>query len=259
MTDMNEMNHEMNENIQDGNTADDAGTGETAGAAAPEAEEEQAIEVVGIEAYDEEPAPEDGEEQQTHSFVSDLFDYVEILVFSVAAVLLVFTLAFRLCRVDGSSMRNTLHDNEMLITTSLVDPKPGDIIVFHMTSETYDHFNEPLVKRIIAVGGQTVRYDYSTMEVFVDGEKIDDGWAHYLDQSGQDIGKLTQYPMYGYDAQTKVFETTVPEGKLFVMGDNRNHSSDSRTIQVGYVDERQVLGKVIANLGDANCGGSARK
>ena len=186
------------------------------------------------------PAP-----QKKESVFSFLFDYLEILVFSACAVLLIFTLFGRLCKVNGSSMRNTLFHEEMLITTSLVTPKAGDIIVFHQTSETNPRLNEPLVKRIIATEGQTVRIDYTRGEVYVDGVLLSEPYVALLDQRGVDIGRWTQVPTYGYDRSTGIFEATVPEGCYFVMGDNRNNSLDSRSAEVGFVDARRVLGKVI--------------
>ena len=197
---------------------------------------------------DPEEAAEAAKTEKRGSFVLTLFEYLEILVFSVSAVLLVFTLCIRLCRVDGSSMLTTLKNGEMLITTSLVTPEPGDIIVFHMTSTVNDHFNEPLVKRIIAKGGQTVRIDYNTSTVYVDGVQVDEPYASFLNSRGQDIGVLTQLPAHHFDRYTGIFEAEVPEGYLFVMGDNRNNSADSRTVEVGFVDERRVLGKVICRL-----------
>ncbi len=183
------------------------------------------------------------------SLAASVLDYIEIVVFSVCAVLICFTLFGRLCSVSGSSMLNTLHDRELLLTTSMGEIEPGDIIVFHQTSDLYPRFNEPLVKRVIATEGQVVRIDYNTGEVSVDGTVIDEPYAVFLDPfTGKPVDGPTSPPGHHYDHATKMFEATVPEGCYFVMGDNRNNSADSRSVEVGFVDTRRVLGKVAVRL-----------
>lgn len=207
-----------------------------------------AAESTGV-APDASPDTENSAGKPGQNVIGSLLDYLEIFAFSVAAVLVVFTMLFRLCRVDGSSMRKTLENGQMLITTSVGEPKPGDIIVFSMTTDSpYYDLNEALVKRVIAKGGQTVRIDCQTGTVFVDGKQLTERYAVLLDSAGHDSGVVQQYPTYGYDRETRMFEVTVPEGHLFVMGDNRNHSTDSRTTIVGMVDGRRVLGRVILRL-----------
>ena len=188
-------------------------------------------------------------EKKKEPFVAVMLEYLEILVLSVCVVLLIFTFGVRLCRVNGKSMMKTLYHNEMLLTASLAEVEAGDIIVFHQTSDTYTRFNEPLVKRVIATEGQTVKINYFDGKVYVDGVLLDEPYISLLNDAGTaEIPYWTLPPAYDFDYTKGIFETTVPEGCLFVMGDNRNNSADSRSIEVGFVDERRVLGKVICRL-----------
>ena len=187
-------------------------------------------------------------EENKGGAVAAVYDYVEMFVFTVAAVILLLTFIVRLCVVSGPSMNTTLLDGERLLVSDLFyTPKTGDVIVFHQTSDLYDAFNEPIVKRVIATGGEYVRIDYKAGKVYVSSDKdfsedevLDESaYAYFADPDG-----VWREAYTGKNYQD--FE--VPEGYLFVMGDNRNVSADSRRSEVGLVDERRVLGKVLLRL-----------
>ncbi len=179
-------------------------------------------------------------------FLKSIFDYVEILAISVLAVLLVFTFCFRICRVDGNSMNNTLIHEERLVTTNLFyTPKQGDIIVFHLSNEYY---TQPLVKRVIALGGQEVRINFTEGKVYVDGELLEEDYAYVKGEKYSIRSDFQKEYMHRESDGSVWFIATVPEGKVFAMGDNRNGSTDSRAYLVGFVDEDCILGKAIIRL-----------
>lgn len=176
------------------------------------------------------------------NIIAELIDYVEIFIFSTCAVLLIFSFFIRVCKVDGPSMNQTLIHGEVLITTNVFyKPEQFDIIVFHQTSEQTDRYNEPIVKRVIATGNHYVKIDFNNSLVYVSEDAIFDAedLINEQDYAYLDIGR---WRMNG------VLETYVPDGKLFVMGDNRNNSADSRSHDIGLVDTRRVLGKVILRI-----------
>ena len=181
---------------------------------------------------------------------ASLFEYVEMFVFAALAVILLMTFAFRLCVVSGPSMNNTLQNGERLIVSDLFyTPKAGDIIVFHQTSEVDDTFNEPIVKRVIATGGQHVKIDYDAKKVFVSNDSTFSE-DEIIDESTYAYFSGNTWKLRGDE------EFHVPEGHLFVMGDNRNNSADSRDqLRVGFVDERRVLGKVLWRITPFNAMG----
>ena len=159
----------------------------------------------------------------------ELYEWVQALVCSVLAVVVLFTFVIRLIGVDGHSMVPTLQHTDRLVVLSPIlyhDYKAGDIVVLRKESFSM----EPIVKRVIAVEGQTVDIDFSAGSVTVDGVELDEPYINEL--TFTDEG--TEFPL------------TLGEGEIFVMGDNRNHSTDSRDTRVGPVDTRYVVGRAVA-------------
>ena len=157
------------------------------------------------------------------------YSWLRTLVCVVLATVLVFTLVVRIVRVDGQSMRETLQNGDILLTVNrhlAGELKAGDIVV---VKKEYFEDGKPIVKRIIATEGQTVDIDFDEGVVYVDGQALEEDYINertYLEEG-------TEFPL------------TVPEGSIFVMGDNRNRSSDSRDSRLGTVDARYVIGKAV--------------
>ncbi len=185
---------------------------------------------------------------QKPSLAATVFDVVEMFAWSVFAVLIIFSFAFRLCRVEGSSMEDTLYDGQNLLLYSLAyTPEQNDIIVFHLTKPNVG-LQKTLVKRVIATEGQKVEIDFQAGTVTIDGKPYADTHAVLKDKFDRYIGVYTLTAEHHYDATAKVFSATVPEGHVFVMGDNRNNSKDSRDLDVGFVDTRCILGKAVLRI-----------
>ena len=158
----------------------------------------------------------------------DVYETVSSLVSALLVVVLVFTFLVRLMGVSGPSMIPTLQDGDrLLVVNSLLcgDYQVGDIVIAR--KETFD--SKPIVKRVIATAGQTVDIDFNLGQVYVDGELLDEDYIND----------------YTYREEGTVFPLTVPEGEVFLMGDNRNHSNDSRDSSLGTVDTRLLIGKAV--------------
>ncbi len=162
-------------------------------------------------------------------FRSELFDWVQNIAIILTAVILIFVFAFRVIGVEGSSMVPTLHDRDWMVISNLFyEPKQGDIVV--LTKKQF--MEQPIVKRIIAVEGQTVDIDFDTGTVKVDGQVLNEPY----------IAEKTKRQ---FDME---FPVTVDENCVFVLGDNRMHSSDSRVSSLGMVDKRYILGRLLIRI-----------
>lgn len=163
---------------------------------------------------------------------SDTYEWLQCVVAALLVCIAAFTFFFRLIDVAGHSMEPTLQNGDKVIVSCRVSRyEPGDIVVLRKDSFK----DEPIVKRIIAVGGQTVDIDYVAGAVYVDGVPLDEPYI-----------KETMY--YSGNPFMQQTHWEVPEGSVFVMGDNRNNSTDSRDNRLGPVDEDYILGKVVFAL-----------
>ena len=198
-----------------------------------------------MDEYNDLPQEEEEAQEEPRRPGAELYEWLQLFLGCVVAAVVLFTCVARLTRVDGESMNNTLQDGELMLIWSLgYTPKQGDIVVLNKTTVILPDWNEPraIVKRVIATGGQTVDIDYNTGAVYVDGQPLDEP---YIPED--------MYLPFGPDMQGTHWE--IPEGSIFVMGDNRNHSTDSRDDRLGIINTDYILGKVVLALWPISCFG----
>ena len=171
-------------------------------------------------------------DKEPRSWQRSVLLYVHDLMYMLLVVMLLFLVVFRVILVTGDSMFSTLWDGDYLLLESRMfcgEPEPGDIVVISKAS--FDN-GSPIVKRVIATEGQTVDIDFESGTVYVDGEALSEAYIH--NETTNEEGT--------------VFPLTVAENCIFVLGDNRAVSLDSRSPQIGQIDRREVLGKAICLL-----------
>lgn len=216
------------------------------------AEEDIPSEDSQTEPASEEPSPE----ERRFKSVCTAFEYIETFCVALAVMIVLFLFFFRNVTVDGASMHPTLHGgtyevnsagervlinhaDTLIISDFMYTPKTGDIVVLNV-----DGHSQPLIKRVIAVEGQEVEINFKEWTVKVDGVLLDET---YINRAGAIMSPGSMHSMYGID-ENGTCRFTVSEGKVFVMGDNRNNSSDSRDITVGEQSLENILGKVILRV-----------
>ena len=139
-------------------------------------------------------------------------------------------------------MTPTLDNGQLLLVNGIsYEPEYGDIVVFHQINPQYPHYNEPIIKRVIATQGQHVTIDFKAGIICVDGQPLEENYMMLYPDG--DYHVFAEHHVLNGN-----FDAVVPKGCIFVMGDNRNGSLDSRSAVIGFVDERRILGKAIFSL-----------
>lgn len=244
------MNDELDEKLENVNASDNV-SDNFSGIAVPEYSPEDTDPQMNMEAPAgsestgendpaEKPENGDGENEPAKPF-SDAIDWIASMIYAVAIILVLNLFFFRMITVSGDSMNDTLvNEDRVVITNFFYKPSYGDVVVIQadkLQRKDSVLYGEPIIKRVIAVEGDTVKIDYTKGEVYRNGELLSEDY----------IKDLTHFYMFGYMESGK--EYTVPKNCVFVMGDNRNVSNDSRNLSdVGFIDRNKIMGKAFVRV-----------
>ena len=236
---MNDIDEKLEQQVEAASVGDFAKipeADETGSISAENPEADKASEIVQASDNASEAVPETGDKP-----FSNAVDLVCMVVFTIAAVIVINLFLFRAISVDGTSMCDTLQDKDVVITSSFFyTPSFGDIVVIRtdkLVNSDTGQYGEPIIKRVIGVAGDTIRFDLENGEVYRNGELLNEDYI---------IGPTNQKHSGWVDADT---DYVVPENCIFVLGDNRLVSHDSRDLNlIGFVDENYIMGKALFRL-----------
>lgn len=180
------------------------------------------------------------------NFFADMFDWMCSIFSAILCFIVIFALLARVITVDGESMVPTLQDQQRLIVSDMFyTPQYGDIVILYadkLYNETTQKYGKPIVKRVIGLPGDTIKIDFKNGVVYRNGEALTEEYTNTPTNLPEN------FPFDG--------EVTVEEGKVFVLGDNRNASKDSRSSDVGQVDMRYIMGKAYLRIWPLNALGT---
>ncbi len=189
--------------------------------------------------FEVESKPEEIKEKKPFSFKKELFEWLEILIVAIILLVVLFSFVFKVVTISGRSMQDTLFDGEKIIISDIgYTPQQGDIVVISRNANNISNnksSNTPIIKRVIATEGQVVDINFESGHVYVDGVKMEEEYVRTPTNLRGDIE----------------FPVVVNEGCIFVLGDNRNDSTDSRNSSIGnngMIDTRHVLGKALFRI-----------